>query len=249
MISDQPTLFSTTDHDPISYHGRLGATVLGHFIAAIVAVWEHANGRSIAGNLAWAVFVVLMYVTAYMLVSDRDRVIRERDQLLLRERAEFLSTIKALNDDLQRECENLSDCPQLILDYEMDAWHKGFVVRNRNKDAEDATEIMLHPVRSQNYTLTSKMIPILAHGFGGHALDLHVEHNTNGMSEEGDEAWKVFAYDSLLDTTQSDLRIDLHVTYKDLSGRLFDSPSTVKWSPLLGSVEVSPRTIKRQARP
>ena len=55
-----------------SYNTRLGTVLLAHGLSAVVAIWEHAAGRSIAGYAAWGVFVVFMYIAAYMMIRERD---------------------------------------------------------------------------------------------------------------------------------------------------------------------------------
>ena len=101
--------------------------------------------------------------------------------------------IKTLKTDLQRERENLTGCPQIVLQYESitrGPRSAGFYVINSGVDAR---KVQMNRAESKNYVLTANTIPYIASG-GKCQLQLRAESKSNNNNAFTDNtAWIVFA--------------------------------------------------------
>jgi hypothetical protein len=139
----------------LSYHVKLAALLLGHALSAVIALWEHASGHALRGNVAWGTFVLFLYLAAYTFVHERDK--RHTEELMIERKN--LTGLKdkciSLQRDLNEERESLEGCPQLFLKYESTPVHRGFWLWNVGTHAVRAK---LLQARSTKYVLDSIMV-------------------------------------------------------------------------------------------
>jgi hypothetical protein len=181
-----------------------------------------------------------------------------------------------LSINLEKELENLSGCPQVLLGYDRGSQFSSSAFTVTNRGGSDAIAVSIKPQDMGDYRVSSETVHHLLASTNAvpKGLTLFCEPRTNGSHIEGDEAFKLVARTawSILNPTVSSLdlsnptdrakmlsrfvetqnelmTITLIVEYKDLSGRAFESPAKVEWYPFNGAIgQVRPEQIRRLPR-